>query len=215
MNVFSIDCSTTMGSIARFKDGCVIQSAAWHEQRARHEGLFAAISQQMQGHDWLSDVDVFAVGRGPGAYSGLRVSLLGAQALAAPSSTNVMAVSSMEALALHTAQFTGVKDLTIVGDARRDSVWLGRFHLQNVDEGPMKWRVVKRDEILSLLSPESMLMTPHWDELAFLRDITKEYQWLDGSQRPTAEQVGILAIRRLNSGSMPEPATPLYLHPAV
>jgi len=215
MNILSIDCSTTNGSIALFKDGQVIQSTTWHEQKARHEDLFTFIGQLMPDRSWLSDIHVFAVGRGPGAYSGLRVSLLGAQALAAPGSANVMAVSSMEALALHTSQSTGIKDLTIVGDARRDSVWFGRFLQQNVDAEHMEWRVVKRDEAPSFLSPESVLITPHWDELAFLRDLTQGHQWLDGPQRPTAEHVGLLAIHRLNAGSRPEPATPLYLHPAV
>lgn len=215
MILFSIDCSTTHGSIALFEGDQLIQSQAWQEQKARHEGLFEVIGRFMAEQDWLAGVDVFAVGRGPGAYSGLRVSLLGAQALAAPDNKPVISVSSMEALARFTSQTHDIEDITVIGDARRGSVWHGRLRRDQGSLVSMEWRVDPVDDIKKTLDPASTLITPHWDALATLRETITGFTWLTGPHFPDAEQIGRLAMARLAAGMPSEPAIPLYLHPAV
>lgn len=215
MLTLSIDCSTTSGSIALFDGDVVIATRTWHEERARHEGLFDLLAGLQPRPDWIRDVDLFAVGRGPGAYSGLRVSLLAAQALAGPGGRPVIAVSSMEAMARSIVQSTQYEDITVIGDARRDSIWVGRLTSATSIADRMAWTVVGVQNARSHLVDGSTLVTPHWDALASIREKTSSFSWLTGSYRPTAEDVGRLAMARLAAHAAPEPLTPLYMHPAV
>src|SRR5262245_28964878 len=142
MKLLSLDCSTTNANVALFENDQAIASKAWFEQRARHEGLFEIVDGLIKSTGWTySDINLFAVGRGPGAYSGLRVSLLAVQALAAPGNAPVVAVSSMDALAMNLMKTHGLQDITIIGDARRDSIWFGHADAANIVKHPVKWAV--------------------------------------------------------------------------
>lgn len=214
MKLFSLDCSTTSASACLIETGKVVQSSSWFEERARHEGLFDIADQLISASGWSwSEIELFAAGRGPGAYSGLRVSLLAAQALAAPSGAKVVAVSSMEALAVRLCEQHELEEITIVGDARRNSVWHGHF-IANATQ-PTEWRVDPIPDALAAMSANTILATPHWDSLQEFRSGAADRTWLDGAHIPTAEDIATLALQRLESNIEPDPVLPLYLHPAV
>jgi len=216
MKLLSLECSTPNASAALIDDGIVIGSISWHEDRARHEGIFEKVQMLMTGAGWtFEDIEQYSVGRGPGAYSGLRVSLLAAQALAAPDGKPVFAVSSMEAMALDICQLYGLEDITIVGDARRHALWMGHCRMESLVRHPTEWSVVSLDDFAASTKPDSRMATPHWDALRELRERNPGVNWMADAQLPTAEQVARLVNLRLSAGLPTDPLTPLYLHPAV
>jgi len=216
MKVFSLDCSTTTASVALLKGADVVASDSWHEERARHEGLFDISARIMAKTGWKwSDIELFTVGRGPGAYSGLRVSLLASQSLAAPGGVPVLAVSSMDALALGLLAEKGLDHITVMGDARRNSFWYGHCKRDALSTLPTEWHVAANDQALGLLAGPELVVTPHWDATAGIRDASPGVRWLTGPVIPTAIQVAHLALLRQSKQAHPEPLTPLYLHPAV
>jgi len=215
MNVLSLDCSTTKASAQLWCDGKPGPAVAWEAERARHEGLFDRLRVLLAeaGWSWV-ELGLYVVGRGPGAYSGLRVSLLAVQALAEPGGVPVMAVSSMEAMALGLMVRHGLDELTVVGDARRDSFWHGRCVRATLLQSPVEWSVAKLSEASNVLSGARNLVSPHGDSLRALRE-TVGGHWLDGAPVPTAADVYALVMARRAAGAASDPLLPLYLHPAV
>jgi tRNA threonylcarbamoyladenosine biosynthesis protein TsaB len=215
MKILSLDCSTAQASIALLENGEVCRDLFWVAERARHEDVADRLAAVMGAAGWRWDeVDLFTVGRGPGAYSGLRSSLLAMQALAAPGGTPVLAVSSMDALALRLMTEMEIDSLTIVGDARRNSLWMGHCERQAIHQHATPWRIIPR---LATALPNSgtPLATPHWNALEDMYRQTPERLWIKEAQYPSAEDVARLAQIRRNAGASAEPLAPLYLHDAV
>lgn len=216
MNVLSLDCSTTTASLALIDDSGLIAERVWFEERARHEGLFEFGIAAMAEAGWRwEDLTLFTVGRGPGAYSGLRVSLLAVQAWAAPGRIPVVAVSSMEAAAWAVMDREGLDALMVVGDARRQSVWYGEVRRECIDATPAVWLVVGREEFVTIMKPGLAIATPHREVLSDVRAANPAFLWRDDPFIPRALDVARLAQRRMASPLPPEALVPLYMHAAV
>jgi tRNA threonylcarbamoyladenosine biosynthesis protein TsaB len=71
------------------------------------------------------DLDVVAVGRGPGAFTGVRLAISAAQGIALALAIPVVPVSSLAALAMQ-APDEGLDILAVI-DARMGEVYAGRF----------------------------------------------------------------------------------------
>ncbi|MFA7257055.1 MAG: tRNA (adenosine(37)-N6)-threonylcarbamoyltransferase complex dimerization subunit type 1 TsaB, partial [Kiritimatiellales bacterium] len=123
--VLGIELSSRQGSVALLKDGVLLAEKTWVGERVRHNTIFQTLETLLQEtHISYYDISLYAVGRGPGSFSGMRMSFAIAQALALPNKTEVRAVSSGAALALAVAR-DGAKQIAVVGDARRGQFWFG------------------------------------------------------------------------------------------
>ncbi|MEI8206857.1 MAG: tRNA (adenosine(37)-N6)-threonylcarbamoyltransferase complex dimerization subunit type 1 TsaB, partial [Kiritimatiellales bacterium] len=125
--VLGIELSSRQGSVALLRDGALLAEKTWLGERVRHNILFQTLETLLNetGVSY-SDISLYAVGRGPGSFSGMRMAFAVAQALALPNKTEVRAVSSGAALAL-AASREGAKQIAVVGDARRGQLWYGLF----------------------------------------------------------------------------------------
>jgi tRNA threonylcarbamoyladenosine biosynthesis protein TsaB len=129
MITLGIECSSRQGSLALLKDGELIGEKSWIADRVRHNTIFQTLETLMEDAELsYREISLYAVGRGPGSFSGMRMSFAIAQALALPEKTEVRAVSSGAALALAVAR-EGAKEIAVVGDARRGQVWIGLFNV--------------------------------------------------------------------------------------
>lgn len=205
MITLGIELSSRQGSVAILKDGELLGEKTWLGERVRHNAVFQTLETLLQeaGISY-SDINLYAVGRGPGSFSGMRMSFAVAQALALPNKTEVRAVSSGAALALAAAH-DGAKEIAVVGDARRGQFWVGFF--QCSEDGTVKisepWKLVPYEE---LIIPEgTLLISPEAERLeSFFSNI--------GNARfPLAGDIAALAEKQAE----PEPLEPLYMHPPV
>lgn len=78
----------------------------------------------------LVDLDCIAVGCGPGSFTGLRVGVAAAQALAFGARLPVCAVSSLELLAVGASRIGGMARVAATLDARMDEVYAGYYHVR-------------------------------------------------------------------------------------
>lgn len=83
----------------------------------------------------LNQVDAIAYGRGPGAFTGIRIAAGMTQGLAYGIGCSSIAVSTLEALALAAAERYGVSDALGVLDARMGEVYAGGFHVRYRADG--------------------------------------------------------------------------------
>src|SRR5439155_3462006 len=125
MLVLGVDSSLPLLSAALVRDGSVIGMVALEGKDSRNEKLLPAI-------DWLlnesgidrHDIDLFAVTRGPGSFTGVRIGLATVQGLALALDRSVCAMSTHEAIAPPHGR------ATIVDDAGR-----GEFYVSVFEDG--------------------------------------------------------------------------------
>ena len=204
MRIFAIELSSKIGSIALVEDGRVVAERSWQENWKNRRQLFDAMTEL--AIKW-EDVDHFAVGRGPGAFSGLRIAFSVANALAAPGDKPVCALNSGAALAAH----YGAAQTVVVGDARRNQLWAGLFAGSELDR---EFKLLDPAELAGFVPAGALVVSSDHDRLT---ELLEPFQTLEEAAPvyPTAGKLGELVFRQLEKDIAPEPFEPLYLHPPV
>ena len=194
MNILALEFSTETASLALLADGAVAVAQPVDAGQRRSQGLFAAAADLLRGAGWtFAGVEAFAVGRGPGSYTGLRVSLTAANGWALPAGKPVWTVSSGAALAAEVfAEQPDQAEVVVSGDARRGQVWAGRFvrDARHLVRQAGDWKLLPADA-----------RGREWPEA----------HWVAAGRAPKAEWVG----RLFCAGGPSEELQPIYLHPAV
>lgn len=204
MKIFAIELSSKFGSAAVVESGRVVVEQRWEENFKSRQQLFDAIEAMMI--DWAS-VDAFVAGRGPGAFSGMRISFSVVNALAAPAGQPVYALSSGAAL----AERYGSEKTVVVGDARRNKVWAGCFS-GNTLEKPFE--LMEYDQLAAFVPEGALVLSPDHDRIEAL---LQPFNTLEPNAPvfPDAGTLGVLAEARLTAGETLETFEPLYMHPPV
>ena len=78
----------------------------------------------------LGAPDAIVVGIGPGSYAGVRIAIATALGLRAASTAKLVGIPSICAIE------TAAREYCVIGDARRDSFFLGRINDGRMAEGP-------------------------------------------------------------------------------
>jgi tRNA threonylcarbamoyl adenosine modification protein YeaZ len=204
VKIFAIELSSKHGSIALVEDGEIIAEKNWVENFKNRQQLFDSMAGL--GVDW-DRVDIFAAGRGPGAFSGMRISFSVVNSLAAPGGRPVYALNSGAPLA---AQF-GASRTAVVGDARRNKVWAGVFAGSQLEK---EFQLLERAELAEFIPAGTLVVSPDHDRL---EELLQNFQTLEAAEAvfPTAGKLGQLVFQRVENGVGSEPFEPLYMHPPV
>lgn len=210
MKILAFELSTRRASVALLEEDRLLAEHSWEEPQA-HQKLFEVLPEILKSAGVrVGEIDVFAAGRGPGAFSGIRVALTAAQSLALPSGKKVFAVSSGEALARAILRETQAPEVAVVGDARRDTLWYGAF---DCNRQTVPWTLTTLNELSRSLPNGAVRVSPDWDRLASKLGDTQH--WIRGNRYPSARDVADIVMLRMKGGMPSEPMEPLYMHPPV
>ena len=100
MLILAIDTSTRAGSIALLRDSEVLAEISAREDTPYSTRLFRDLGMlQSSAQFCMNQVDVFAVGAGPGSFTGLRVGLTAVKGWAEVHGKPIAAISGLEAIA--------------------------------------------------------------------------------------------------------------------
>jgi tRNA threonylcarbamoyladenosine biosynthesis protein TsaB len=114
----SLDTTTRAGSAAVLQDDVVLGVAEGDGARTHGERLPAEIASVLRSAGIeLQQIDLMAVARGPGAFTGLRIGLAAMQGLAMVTGRPVVGVSALDALAAAAFESLGV-------DRARPCAWM-------------------------------------------------------------------------------------------
>jgi tRNA threonylcarbamoyladenosine biosynthesis protein TsaB len=140
--ILAADTSLPILSVALVKDTQLLGATALEGRSSRNEKLLPAI-------DWLltetgsdrKDIDLFAVTRGPGSFTGVRIGLATMQGMALALGKPVCAMSTHEAIAPDRGRWI------VVDDAGR-----GEFYISVFEEGEeiTPPRLAQKDELAAL-----------------------------------------------------------------
>lgn len=222
MKTLAIDSSLAAGSVAAFFDGMVAEErlpvAGEHARR-----LAAAIDALATRLGWLPRAaELVAVVRGPGSFTGLRVGVATAKAIAWATGATLIGVSGFELIARASAQQTGRADAEthVAYDAGRGDVFVAVCTPADFVAGG--WRVGE-PRLLSAVNwvaslPRGAVVSGPGLEilgggLAARSDlvVAPRAAWL-----PTAAEAGALALELLAAGRADDPHSlvPDYLRPS-
>ena len=125
MNLLAIETATECCSVALSCNGAIIERSELAPRR--HAELVLPMIESVLAEAGLARraIDVIAVGRGPGAFTGVRLAISVAQGLALGLDVPVLPVSSLAAMAQH-APDDGMPILAVI-DARMGEIYAGVF----------------------------------------------------------------------------------------
>lgn len=216
MIALALELSSRHGSAALLSGREILAEETWDEKDFRGQHVFRVLPGMLRKASISLDaVEVFAVGRGPGSYSGMRVAITAAQGFALPGRKTVYTLSSGEALAREIADREKISSIAIVGDARRGTVWFGVFDIRDQVVSQVKsWTVLAPDKLAAELPTGTLVVSPDWQKLSpVLKGLN--LKCLEQDHFPKARIVGQLALRKLELGLPSEPLVPIYTQPAV
>ncbi len=137
MRILALDTSSLVGTVAVLVDG--VLSAEWSASvRASHgETLLPELARTL-AHAGLgvSEIDLFAVGLGPGSFTGVRIGVATAKALALSERKPLVGVNSLRTLA---RGLTAGSLRAVAVDAHKGEVYCALYQL--ADSGALEERV--------------------------------------------------------------------------
>ena len=128
MKVLAVDCATEYCSAALWLDGALAERTA-PPVRGQSEQLLHWVAELLaESGVALRALDLIAFGRGPGAFTGVRMATSIAQGLAFSAGLPVAPVSTLRAVAVHALTLAPQADEVLVcQDARIHEVYWARF----------------------------------------------------------------------------------------
>ena len=219
MKLLAIETSTMIGSVALTDDNELVAEYQIGIKATYSDTLFPMIDHILKNANVsIQEVDAFALAKGPGSFTSLRIGISVIKGLALANNKPVIAIPSLDALA-HNMCFSNMLICPLI-DARRDEVYTAFY---------------KREEghTLKKLTPDraivpEILLDEIREEVVFLGDGTDLYKDLIirklkekalfsplHLKYPRALAIAQLAFKKLNVNEVSdiEVMTPLYVRP--
>lgn len=202
MKTLALEFSSGRRSVAVLVGGIVRGEA--QEAGGRHTRAFALMDEALRAAGIeREEIELLAVGLGPGSYTGIRSAIAIAQGWQAARGIKLAGVNSVEAMASHAHAEGRRGRIHIFIDAQRGEFYFGTYEL--MDEAPRliePLRIVTPEEAKLLAQGGGTIVWPA------LREAFPDATILE----PDAAMVGRLALRR---GEFVDGATlePVYLRP--
>ncbi len=223
MKILAIECSTEVLSVAVYKGGEVLQREAPGGER--HGDHLLGLIDAVLADAGIARLDLSGVafGRGPGAFTGVRMAVAAAQGIAYGLDIPAIPISSLAALAQEAHARGAATPLLALLDARMGEVYAGGFDV-DVD-GLVTARDEERlsrpeqlelpgDDVWSAFGPGERAYHAQLDAaLGYRLDALPQALW------PSARAIARLAARELRAnaaaGLSAAAAQPVYLRDKV
>ncbi len=123
MKILAVDTSGMTASVAIVEDEKTVAQFSMNHKRTHSEKLLPMIDHVLHTALWdISDIDLFAVAKGPGSFTGLRIGIATVKALAHAHNKPAVAVSTLDGL-MENCEDNEQRLICPVLDARRSQVY--------------------------------------------------------------------------------------------
>ncbi len=151
MKILAIDTSTMISSCSLMEDGIIIGDYNINQKKTHSETLVLMIQQMLEKLECeLKDIDVFAVCKGPGSFTGLRIGMTTAKTFAQVFDKRIVGISTLEALA---NMIETEKTIIPILDARGGRVYYSIFKNNSKLERLCKDDLIYFEDLVEKLDP--------------------------------------------------------------
>lgn len=220
VNILALDTATEACSAALLTPAGILDKVAIAPRQ--HGRLILPMMDALLAEAGMArtQLDAIAVGRGPGAFTGVRLAISVAQGLAFALDVPAMTVSSLQALACQVPAQAGACILSVM-DARMGEVYAATYDM-HADGLPVAIsdEVVVAPDALSLAAGKTwQVIGTGWDTYAatLQTQLGSKPLWAAGEHYPLARDVARLARAPLAAGKglSAEAILPVYLRNKV
>lgn len=220
MKILAADCCTSSGSVALLDGEQVVAEWTFVSPETHNRRLLKTIGFLLNEIGWsLHDVDAYAVTRGPGSFTGLRIGLTTMKTLAWSTGKPFVGVPSLDALAAPLA--TGSLPICTLLDAKKQELYFGFF----LPDGRGQVTLAKPYWLLPVRGVSEHIAAPAifcGNGCPLYRDTLQSSLGNRFLEAPApfhlirASFVGQIALTRLLRGETDDPMTsvPLYVRPS-
>jgi tRNA threonylcarbamoyladenosine biosynthesis protein TsaB len=198
MRILALETSGTSGTVAALEDRQLLGELSLGDDRRSAQSLAPAIDRLLAEVGWSpGELELVAVTDGPGSFTGLRIGVTTAKALAYAAGAQVMGVNTLEVIARQAGPLTG--PLWTVVDAQRGELFAARFLPSAGDGEPVEVQVIDGQQWLAGLKESDAVSGPGLARLAGAVGpgviVVERRLW-----PPTAATVGQLGYEQFQAG---------------
>lgn len=201
MRVLAIDSSGIVASVAVVEEDKVLAEFSSNDKKTHSQTLLSMIDsmKNLLSLD-LSTIDAIVVAKGPGSFTGLRIGVSTAKALAMALDVKIVGVPTVDGLAYQIFDSQGL--ICPMMDARRNQVYTGLYRVKNGElEVIEKQNAMDVKELLSLINEKGERViflgdgVPVYEKL-FEENLNVEYRKAPAfASRQRAAALGLLGIK--------------------
>lgn len=217
MKVLALETSTQLGSAAVIIDGRIVAEEASLRQKSHTEIVSPFVDECLKKAQLdLRDIDVFAVGQGPGSFTGIRVAANAGKTFSYSFEKPLVAIDSLMLLA---EQGRGSKHpILAIINAYKNMVYLGLFDMSGDEPKYLKGpTAVPVRDLSKHIDQEVTVVGDGWETYhEYFPDALKSKMHRDSTipDYPHARTLGVMAEKRAQSGqelSSWKSFVPLYI----
>lgn len=153
MKILALDTSTNVAAAAIMEDDVLIGEFSCNRGKTHSERLMPMIDCLFEKTGLCAaDMDVFSASIGPGSFTGLRIGVTTAKAMAFAAGKPVIGIHTLDALAYNIPGFQGL--ICPVIDARNDQVFTSIYKFNNRDmERLTDYMGIHINELVDIIRP--------------------------------------------------------------
>ena len=161
----------------------------------------------------LEDVDAIAVSKGPGSYTGLRIGVSVAKGLCYALSKPLIAIDTLQAMALNMSKQKSGKIYCPMIDARRMEVYTALYDEDNNSIEPVNAKIIKESSFADYLKDKPIVFFGDGSEKCKETFLNTENAIFSEEGLPSAEFINELAQQKLLKNEVEDVAyfEPYYL----
>lgn len=204
MKILAMETSTSTGGVAVIIDGKVVAEEISLRQKSHSEIISPFVEQCLTRADLkLEDIDVFAVGQGPGSFTGIRVAANAGKAFAYSYNKPLVTLDSLVLLAERARSATHLPVLSII-NAYKNMVYLGLFDMSCEEPRYLKGpEAVPVRELSRHIDQDVFVVGDGWEAFHeyFPETLAQRmHRNPDVPDTPLATTLGLMAERRAQNG---------------
>lgn len=216
MKILAIESSTRLGGVAVIVDGVVVAEESTLLQKSHSENISPFIDQCLKKVELsLRDIDAFAVGQGPGSFTGIRVAANAGKTFSYVLNKPLITLDSLILLA-EQARGSKIPVLSII-NAYKNMVYFGLFDMSGDEPVYLKGpEAIPVRDLKKHVSNEVIVIGDGWDAYLpyfsddFKRISVRNPEFIDF---PSAKTLGLMAGKRILKGQVSDwnSFRPLYI----
>lgn len=214
MRILAVDTSTMMSSISILEDDKIIADSSINQEETHSEMLVPLIKRMLDDLKIkANDIDLFAIARGPGSFTGLRIGMTSLKAMAQALDKPIIGVSTLKGMAYSIMNDGYV--LAII-DARGKRYFAGLYKWNN-NQLEMQFEEIIEENVLEERIQEIDRITIVGEAISKLPNKIKEFSNVrlshPGLNNGISRNIAVLAKEKYEKGEIDNTfdITPNYL----